>query len=54
MPDALGGIRSGAETRARIAAGWPRVSPEIQDPNWRLEPSNELWAANHDQIWRAR
>lgn len=41
-PDALGGIRSWEETRARLAAGWERVSPGIDTPGWRMDRDG-LW-----------
>jgi sugar/nucleoside kinase (ribokinase family) len=41
--DALSGLRSWEETRARVAAGWPRCALAIDSPGWRWEPDHQLW-----------
>jgi sugar/nucleoside kinase (ribokinase family) len=49
-PDALGGVRSWAETLARIAAGWPRQKLEIDTPGWRFDKKHQLWLGPNDAL----
>jgi sugar/nucleoside kinase (ribokinase family) len=47
--DALGGLRSWEETRARIEAGWPRQKLNFEDiPGWRFDPTRQLWLGPND------
>ena len=46
--DAVSGVRSWDETLARIEAGWPRQSLEIDMPGWRFDASRQLWLGPHD------
>ncbi len=56
--DALSGIRSWDETWARIAAGWPRHTLQL-DPTsqgrtsegWRWDAQHALWAGPEDVVW---
>jgi sugar/nucleoside kinase (ribokinase family) len=41
--DALSGLRSWDETRARVARGWPQRALKLAAPGWRWEPENQLW-----------
>ena len=46
--DALGGIRSWAETLARIEAGWPRQPLEFDAPDWRFDKTQQVWLGPND------
>jgi hypothetical protein len=47
--DALGGLRSWEETRARIEAGWPRQKLDFEAiPGWRFDPTRQLWLGPND------
>jgi sugar/nucleoside kinase (ribokinase family) len=41
--DALSGLRSWDETRARVAAGWPRCPLAVESPGWRRDSDYGLW-----------
>jgi sugar/nucleoside kinase (ribokinase family) len=41
--DSLSGIRSWAETRQRLANGWPRRELALDAPGWVFEASGQLW-----------
>jgi sugar/nucleoside kinase (ribokinase family) len=41
--DALSGLRSWDETRARVASGWPRRELFLAAPEWEWEPERQLW-----------
>jgi sugar/nucleoside kinase (ribokinase family) len=41
--DALSGLRSWDETRARVACGWPHRALSLIAPGWRWEPDQQLW-----------
>ena len=47
--DALSGVRSWDETRARMAAGWPRLPLEISAPNWRWDERLAVWRGPADR-----
>ncbi|MBT3290406.1 MAG: carbohydrate kinase family protein [Victivallales bacterium] len=47
-PDALGGIRTWAQTMARLDAGWERISPGISDPGWHAD-ADGLWHGPSDR-----
>jgi sugar/nucleoside kinase (ribokinase family) len=47
--DALSGLRSWDETRARIAAGWRRQDPAITEAGWRRESASGLWFGPRDR-----
>jgi hypothetical protein len=48
--DAVSGIRSWAETVARVKAGWPRQSLNFTDPGWRFDESRQLWLGPKDVL----
>ena len=48
--DALGGIRSWADTLARIEAGWPRQPLELDTPGWRFDQTRQLWIGPRDKF----
>jgi sugar/nucleoside kinase (ribokinase family) len=41
--DALSGIRTWEETRARVAAGWAKHDLQIESPGWRFDETRQLW-----------
>ena len=41
--DALSGIRGWQETLDRVAAGWPRLPLELDDPAWRRDQESGNW-----------
>jgi len=41
--DALSGLRSWDETRARIASGWPRRALALAAPGWEWDPDHQVW-----------
>ncbi len=41
--DALSGIRTWEETRARVAAGWPKHDLLMATPGWRFDQTCMLW-----------
>jgi sugar/nucleoside kinase (ribokinase family) len=41
--DALSGVRSWADTLARVQAGWPRHYVEFDAPGWRFDQTRQLW-----------
>ncbi|MCK5802968.1 MAG: carbohydrate kinase family protein [Lentisphaeria bacterium] len=41
-PDALGGLRSWKDTKARLAAGWQHPPFELDDEGWTCDPTG-LW-----------
>ncbi len=46
--DALSGIRSWAETLARIEAGWPRQKLAFDTPGWQFDKARQLWLGPND------
>jgi sugar/nucleoside kinase (ribokinase family) len=46
--DAVSGIRSWAETLARIEAGWPRQKLSFDDPDWRFDETRQLWVGPNE------
>ena len=48
-PDAVSGIRSWAETLARIEAGWPRRTLLIDTPGWRFDETHQVWLGPRDR-----
>lgn len=47
-PDALSGIRSWDETRARVRAGWPRSRWALDQTGWRWDEERALWIGPRD------
>ncbi len=41
--DALSGIRTWEETRARIAQGWPRAALQLDDAGWVWDEPEKMW-----------
>jgi len=50
--DALSGVRSWDETLARIEAGWPRQTLEIDTPGWHFDANRQLWLGPNDATLR--
>lgn len=46
--DATSGVRSWAETLARIEAGWTRRSLQITTPGWRFDETQQVWLGPSD------
>jgi sugar/nucleoside kinase (ribokinase family) len=44
--DALSGLRTWGETRARIHAGWERVPLVLDDPAWHFDSDRQLWVGS--------
>lgn len=47
-PDAISGVRSWPETRARIEAGWPRQNVRVGSPGWRYAKDQQVWLGPND------
>jgi sugar/nucleoside kinase (ribokinase family) len=47
--DALSGVRSWAETQARIRSGWPRLPLTVDVPGWRWDADRALWIGPFDR-----
>ncbi len=45
--DALSGIRSWEETRARVAAGWAKHDLAIEARGWGFDECKQLWRCAH-------
>ncbi len=41
--DAVSGVRSWAETLARIESGWSRRTLKVDDPGWRFDEVQQAW-----------
>ncbi len=48
--DAVSGIRSWAETVARVKAGWLRQTLNFTDPGWHFDETRQLWIGPQDAL----
>jgi sugar/nucleoside kinase (ribokinase family) len=46
--DAVSGVRSWAETMARLEAGWPRGELDLAAPGWRFDEGEKVWVGRGD------
>jgi sugar/nucleoside kinase (ribokinase family) len=50
QPGALEGVRSWAETLARIEAGWERLPLELADSGWEWDAKGGVWLGTSDKM----
>lgn len=47
--DAVSGVRSWAETVARVEGGWPRNVLNLEAPGWRFDEAQQVWVGANDK-----
>ena len=53
VPDAVSGIKSWSETRAMVAAGWPKNRQHLANPAWHYDDTIGVWIGAGDQEFKS-